>query len=293
MPCVDTINYYYSDKKNGDYYYERKLDEAQRTYNYKLHNHSRYEVYVFLEGNVHYFVEGSLYKLNPYDVLVIRDNEMHEAVHVQKSEYNRIVMHFSKAFFKKNQCKQYERIFTDRELGKGNLIKAQYVKTSGLIDAIKRFENYTRETDESDAIAKALLTEILHILNQSTFENSIDTVKNDTVKKIMEYINDNIESISNLEEIADYLFISKCHLCRIFKKTTGMTVNRYIIAKRIMLVRQLCQSGKSISGACLEAGFGSYSNFYKIYTKDTGMSPKEGLSKFIEQGKVNSGQLKG
>ena len=292
MACEDKINYRYSDEKR-DFYYERKRDEAIRTYNYKLHNHQKYEVYVFLEGHVHYFIEGSLYKLTPCDILVIRDNEMHEAVHVKSSAYNRIVMHFSKNFFVENNCKEYEKIFTDRMLGKENLISAQYVKSSGLLDAFKRFEEYTAEAGSTKrTIAVATLIEILHILNQSTFENNLDTVNNETVREIMKYIGKNLETLSSLDQIADYLFLSKCHICRIFKKVMGMTINKYIISKRIMLVRQLCQNGKSISEAASEAGFGSYSNFYKIYTKETGLPPKEGLKRFVEQGKTNPRPLK-
>ena len=281
----NTTNYSYH--KEGEFYYGRRIDELINIKSYPFHNHQTYEIYIFLEGNVHYFVEGSLYKLLPYDILVMKDNEMHRAIHMEKSRYHRVVINIEKTFFDKYLCKEYEKIFTDRKLGKDNLIKAEYTKSSGLIDAISRFELYTKESPASDAIASALLVEILHILNKSKFENSLDTVKNETVKKTMQYINENIESIDILDEISNYLFVSKSYLCRAFKKTTGMTVNEYITAKRLIMVKQLCQNGKKISEACIEAGFGSYSNFYKAYIKDTGLPPKEGLSKFIEQGKQN------
>ena len=281
----DTVYYSYVAKEKFNY--TRRLDKEDKISNYAFHNHDTYEIYVFLEGNIHYFVEGSLYKLQPYDILVIKDDEMHKAIHLKKSEYNRIVIYINKKFFEHFDCKEYEKIFTNRKRGKDNIIKAEYTKSSGLIDAITRFETYTKESPVPDVIGSALLMEILHILNKSKFENSLDTVKNETVKKTMQYINENIETVDLLDEIADYLFVSKSYLCRAFKKTTGMTINSYITAKRLMIVRHLCQNGKNISTACAEAGFGSYSNFYKAYIKDTGIPPKEGLSKFIEQGKQN------
>ena len=285
----DDAGYTYTKKE--EFYYSRRLDEPVNIKTFPFHNHQTYEIYVFLEGNVHYFVEGSLYKLLPYDILVMKDNEMHRAIHTEKAQYHRIVINVNKNFFKKYLCPEYEKIFTDRKLGKDNIIKAEYTKSSGLIDAITRFESYTKESPVPDAVASALLLEILHILNKSKFENSLDTVKNETVKKAMHYINENIETIDLLDEIADCLFVSKSYLCRAFKKTTGMTINSYITAKRLMMVKQLCQSGKKISAASVEAGFGSYSNFYKAYIKDTGLPPKEGLGKFIEQGKQNKNKL--
>ena len=281
----DNVSYSYL--KSGEFYYSRKLDEPIKITSFPFHNHQMHEIYVFLEGNVHYFVEGSLYKLQPYDILVMKDNEMHRPIHMTKAQYNRIVINVNKNFFEKYLCKEYEKIFTDRKLGKDNLIKAEYTKSSGLIDAIVRFESYTKESPIPDAIASAILMEILHILNKSKFENSLDTVKNETVKRTMQYINENIENINVLDEISDYLFVSKSYLCRAFKKTTGMTVNEYITAKRLTIVKQLCQSGKKISEASVKAGFGSYSNFYKAYIKDTGLPPKEGLGRFITQGKQN------
>ena len=279
----DDTGYVYTKKE--EFYYSRRLDEPVKIKTFPFHNHQTHEIYVFLEGNVHYFVEGSLYKLLPYDILVMKDNEMHRAIHMEKTQYHRIVINVNKNFFKKYSCIEYEKIFTSRKLGKDNLIKAEYTKSSGLIDAIIRFESYTKESPVPDAVASALLLEILHILNKSKFENSLDTVKNEIVKKTMIYINENIETIDLLDEISNSLFVSKSYLCRAFKKTTGITINSYITAKRLMIVKQLCQNGKKISTACIEAGFGSYSNFYKAYIKDTGLAPKEGLSKFIKQSK--------
>lgn len=260
------------------YAFQKKVSDANNLDNVTLHNHTNYEIFTFLDGDIKYFVEGSAYKLNPYDMLIIRNNEMHKTIHLSKKTYKRIVIMVSPAFFEVMNCKNYQKIFTQHRLGECNLIKAEYVKESGLFDAIERLEKYVEsENPYEDAILRATLVEILYLISKSDFENSNDDISNDTVKKIIDYINDNLSEITSLDEIAEKFFMSKCHLCRIFKSRTGITVNRYITNKRIMLVKRLCKKGKSISDASFEAGFGSYSNFYKIYVKETGLSPRDGL----------------
>ena len=263
---------------NNLYFYEKKTSDANNLDDISLHNHTTYEIFVFLEGDINFFVEGSAYKLNPYDMLIIRNNEMHKTIHLSKKTYKRIVLTVSPSFFEVMNCKNYQKIFTHHRLGECNLIKAEYVKESGLFDAIERFGKYVEtENPFDDAVLSATLVKILYLISKSNFENSDDDISNDMVKKIIDYINDNLSEIASLDEISEKFFISKCHLCRIFKSRTGITVNRYITNKRIMLVKRLCKKGKSISDSCLEAGFGSYSNFYKIYIKETGLSPRDGL----------------
>ncbi len=260
------------------YNYMRKTDAPGEVDDFKLHNHTSYELFIFLEGDVTFYVEGSAYQLKPFDVLVIRDNEMHRTVHLSKKTYRRIVVSIQKQFFDTLDCKQYQRLFTDREVGEANLIRADYIESSGFLDAVARFERYMKEAPrDGDAVLRATLVEMLHILSKSTLESGGDAFKNDVIKHILAYINQNITEPLSLDDIADAFFISKCHLCRMFKAATGFTIHSYITNKRIMLVRSLCRAGKSIGSACMEAGFGSYSNFYKTYVKETGLNPRTGL----------------
>ena len=118
-----------------------------------------------------------------------------------------------------------------------------------------------------------------HILNKCITETNTLVSYNKYIKNIITYINDNLTSNLNLDTISEHFFINKSYLCRIFKKHTGFTVNKYITHKRIMLVRELCHNNVSLSEASIQAGFGNYSNFYKMYVKETGHTPKIDLKK--------------
>jgi methylphosphotriester-DNA--protein-cysteine methyltransferase len=62
-----------------------------------------------------------------------------------------------------------------------------------------------------------------------------------------------------------------------FKDKTGMTITHYLTLKRIETVKINYAKGKSLSTACLEAGFGTYGNFAYNYKKIFGKAPKEDL----------------
>lgn len=272
--------------KNRKIHYTYKTDMTTAVDNCLLHNHDSYEIYMFLEGDVNFFVEGSTYHLNPYDTLVIRNNEMHQTVHFKKETYKRVVINVNPTVFKELNCEQYMKTFADRKLGEGNLIKGDYVRKSGLWDAFERLQQYAIKAKEEDneVVIKATLVEMFYILHKSeTHSQDPGAIKSDIIKSIMRYIDKHLSSIENLDQIAEEFFISKCHLCRIFKAETGMTVNRYITNRRIIRVRDMCRAGENISLACTKAGFGSYSNFYKIFMRETGESPRKGLKMVREK----------
>lgn len=232
-----------------------------------LHNHNEHEIYVFFEGDVKYVVEEKNYALSSEDIIIIRKQEMHRVYHNNPKPYYRIVIMVSPEFFVKNNCPEYESAFLEDNFSKGNRISAEVVRESGLRDAIVRLGKYTDNFKNTDTnIANSIMVEILHIINAiSSFEKP-DAV-NKTVKKIIEYINENFASDISLDALCEQFFISKYHLCRVFKQATGLTVQMYIKQKRLTLVDELVAEGKSLSDASAIAGFNNYSSFYRTCEK--------------------------
>lgn len=244
---------------------------------FQLHMHDFFEIFLFIDGDVDYIVEGTCYPLRANDVIIINRHEMHRAFHKSQKRYERIVFHIDLPFFQKYHCEEYMAVFQNRDFGKKNKIPAEAVESSGLLDAVKRWLNYTDNGRKTDGIiACASLIEILHILNNIQILNE-DSNENSTVSQVIYYINKNFRDKIVLDELAERFYLSKYHLCRIFKEATGHTVISYINNRRIAETRELYKSGMSIGNACMEAGFSSYTSFYKAYHKQFGVAPKFGL----------------
>ena len=245
-------------------------DEVNETFAYKLHSHDGiYEILYMEEGDASFWVEGTVYKMSPGDLVIARSDEMHLMRHHSKNFYKRLVINVNSDFFDINDCTAYLKVFDDREVGTRNYFPAQTVKDSGLAEIIERMKNYM--SLEEKPLVKSMLIELLYHLNKLP---EIEPSDSGVVRDIVIYINNNITQPLSLEDIAEQFYISKYYLCRQFKKRMGIGVRKYITHKRINLVKELHSSGENLTDACISAGFGDYSSFYVAYKKLYETSPK-------------------
>ncbi len=239
--------------------------------NFRLTSHDFYEIYIFIEGDTKYIVEENSYNLSPYDIVIIRKNVMHKAYHNSYKRYKRIVLYVYPEFFTKNNCTEYEAFFFNP--GIGNKIEAKNVMESGLYNALNRLLKYTDDFKNTDTpIGTSMVIEILYLLGQmNSFATANNTDK--SLNAIIEYINEHFTENITLEALCERFYISVYHLCRKFKKATGLTIHEYITKKRLNYARELMKT-HNISQAAEFAGFSSYTAFYRAYVSQYGKSPK-------------------
>ncbi len=262
------MDYCYSAGRNFDIGYV--ADTVSETFAYQLHSHEGiYEILYMEEGDASFWVEGTIYKMSPGDIAITRNDEMHLMRHHSPTVYKRMVINVNFDYFEENECLTYRNVFDNRKVGTGNHFPADIVKQSGLYDTLQRLKYYLEKNEKP--LIKAYLTEILYILNKMPER---DTADSGIIRDIVLYINSNITQDLSLEKISGSFYISKYYLCREFKKRIGMSIGKYITHKRIMLVRDLYSTGKTLTEACISSGFGDYSSFYVAYKKLYGNSPK-------------------
>ncbi|MEE1014295.1 MAG: AraC family transcriptional regulator [Clostridia bacterium] len=254
--------------------YSRCLEENVENKHFILHNHKdSYEIYIFLQGDAEFLVEGTHYPLRPYDMILAQSSEMHYIHHHRPCTYERIVINIDHSFFLKNNCAAYKEIFVNRPLGVHNCIPASTMQQNGIPELLKRMESYLADGADAGVAANSAMVELLYLLNRIGIKSEQSTAHNDQIKDIILYLNAHLTEPMSLEAIAEHFYISKGHLCRSFKKHTGFTVNGYITYKRLLLVKELKDKGRSWIEASGEAGFGNYSNFYKIFRRTYGHAP--------------------
>lgn len=84
------------------------------------------------------------------------------------------------------------------------------------------------------------------------------------------------DSDLTLRRIAEALYISQSQLCRIFKKTTGLSFSQYLRSVRIRHVCQrLKKSGTNVESIARECGFRDMNTFYEAFASIVGMTPKK------------------
>ena len=240
-----------------------------------FHTHRTYEIYLFVEGDVKFIVEDKTYSLEPYDVVIPKKNELHNISLVRDIPYHRFVLRVRPSFFEENNCTEYEKFFLNTSPSAEHKIPAKVVRSSGLYDAFKKYRKYSDNYKLTDTpILKAVITEILYLLNNINQFATAD-YSNTPVERIISYLNEHYTEDISMEMLQKKFFLSKNYLCKIFKNATGLTIFDYIRKKRLTFVDDLTNDGMTITDASRMAGFHDYSSFYRAYTKEYGMSPRQ------------------
>jgi AraC family transcriptional regulator, regulatory protein of adaptative response / methylated-DNA-[protein]-cysteine methyltransferase len=81
------------------------------------------------------------------------------------------------------------------------------------------------------------------------------------------------ESAPSLAALADAVGISRFHFCRIFKEVLGTSPGEYFRAVRWHRLADGLASGRSVTAAIYDAGFGSVSRAYESARSMLGMTP--------------------
>ncbi len=238
-----------------------------------------FSIFLLLEGSIDYVIEGKTIHVTPNDIVLVGNNELHYSVAKNGNICEYILLMLNLEFFIKNNCAEFDDMVFNRTLGSDNIIDANKVLNSGIFDIFKRLDSYVKEQPICLPVVNSVTVELLYNLNRQVKKSNNTHFRQEKIKNILDYINNHLNEELSLEAIATAFFLTKQHLCKIFKANTGFTVNKYISYKRIVVVRELYLKGLSLSQACLEAGFSDYSAFYRAYSKIMKEPPRKSLSK--------------
>lgn len=116
-----------------------------------------------------------------------------------------------------------------------------------------------------------------------TIKNVNDNKKPKSEKliyNIKEYINLNFHHYDfRIDDISKHFYMNYNHLCSIFKKETGITINTYISEARLLKAKEFIDNGVySIVIISSQVGYDDPSYFSKCFKKHFGLSP----TKYIE-----------
>ena len=245
----------------------------------EVHHHDFYEVYYLLDGQVEYWVDGRIIRMEPGDLLLINPQELHRPLVGSDSDrYERIVLWINKEYL--------ERLTT----GKSKLSSCFDQSLPNRIcpaDAERHIlkarmhelvhEYYSRDFG-SRLCAQGLFLQLMVQLNRLAFRTEDPEGEaqqlSALVQKTMSYIRENISTPLSLEEIAGHLYVSKYHLSHAFSREVGVSLYRYIMLRRLLLARQLLLAGQGAGQVSISCGFSDYASFYRAFKAEYGVSPR-------------------
>lgn len=247
-----------------------------------VHHHDFYEVYYFISGNVEYRVEGRIYQLEPGDMLLISPMELHQAIIENNgAPYERIVLWIDKNYLE-SLCSpdaDLARCFDYKLPGHSNLLRLTPAQRSDLSPSLRELvaESYS-DAFGANLCATGMLMRFLVELNRLVLQSS-DTepnreISSALVSQVLSYISDHYHEPLSLETLAQQFYVSKYHLSHEFSRIVGTSVYRYITLKRLQIARQMLTVGEAPGIVYANCGFGDYTNFYRAFKAQYGVSPR-------------------
>lgn len=237
-----------------------------------LHHHEAYELYFLEMGQHGYLINDKYIQVATQDVVLLEPNVLHKSHNAKR--YNRTCVYFTENFLREfytdAALKQLLSCF-DKDII--SLDKETYFKAQRLLGALKKLD----EKDDSFGI-HVFLGNLLRLLCKHQDDPRKEPAMHTTEKMnpILSYISEHYKEITHLDDIAAQFYISTPHLCRIFKKHTGMTVSHYINHVKLQHgCELLVHTDMSITEIALECGFNSSMYFCKTFKSQIGCTPSE------------------
>ncbi|MBQ7839854.1 MAG: AraC family transcriptional regulator [Lachnospiraceae bacterium] len=248
-----------------------------------MHIHDSYEIYFSISGGKQFLIDNRFYDIRPGDIFFINQFESHYLTQIDQQVHERILLSIYPDFLKNLSTPKtdLDYCFHLRSIPSPHRVRLTEEEQKRFVYFIHRLSSASGYG--ADITERAVFSELMVFLNKAFHNHGETDAKleetehsyHGQVDEILSYINQNIAKPLTIEDLSGHFYLSSSYLCRIFKSTTGMTINKYITAKRITLSKALLAEGLSVSETCEKCGFNDYSNFLKAFTKAVGISPKK------------------
>ena len=264
-PCIESVEMNYFTK----YFNDKNSPIKTET----LHEHDNYELFVMLKGEITYHVAGTDYFPQSTQIIVVpprvkhkitinSDNSQHPLIRGINIRFNLVTDEINDFF---------------RQMFSSPLVMdaKPYPEIIVLIHNIARYDALFTKT-ELDFLKLGLTNQLILLMYKySAYYVRSDENVNHATTHVVSYINQHLTEKITVQSIADNFKFSERYIARIFKKDMGKTIHEYISDRRLTLARTLIFGGEKPTQAMFKSGFTDYPNFYRIFTKRYGISPRK------------------
>ena len=245
------------------------------------HFHEHYEIYYLLDGERYYFINNKTFLIKRGDLVLINSNDLHKTIDVGGPSHKRALIYFHNDFISSNKndySDLLKKIFEN-----GNHVIRLPSNEQDMVEAL--LNNMLDEASSKQTgymlRLQSLLSELLvstaRFIETSVFSrfDYLSPVHR-KVSEIVSFINQKYMEPLTLDILSENFFISKYHLSRIFKETTGFSFIEYLNSVRVRESQILLKDEKiKIIDIAQRVGYGSISHFGRVFKATTGMSPHE------------------
>lgn len=160
------------------------------------------------------------------------------------------------------------------------LERVKDTKPEGII--IKPFKSSDIRTTVS-----VVLHNFKNRLNEEVNDKEIEFIPF-VLKEAVNYINENIDEKIDVKLLSSMTKYNHLHFIRIFNKYLGLTPYQYILKRKVGKAKELImEDNNSLVDIAIDLGFLSYSNFSKIFKRETSYTPDQYRKAFSTKHRIN------
>lgn len=251
---------------NDHAFLQHKYDPVPDAGNFFRHIHANCEIHLFVSGSASFNLEGAIFELRPYDLIVIPPQNYHSLILNNLQPYERFIFNFPKAVspFEQDTSLEVPRVLNIAD----NRV---------LLSVFGRMEQYRKMLPDEDfpAMAKTLLQEFLILLqNECSASEAAPVPHNSLTSSIVQFINENLFSALTIDDIAERFHLSKSHIQNVFCRDMQMGLKSFIQHKKMAYAKDMLRRGQRPVDVAARLGFADYTTFYRSFVKINGHPPK-------------------
>lgn len=240
----------------------------------ELHCHNCLELDYIQRGSGTYMIGGKLYPIEPGDIFIINNSELHLAISNDEA-IEMTVLVFDAHFLRRSPFgADYLKLFLNRNRSFSNRITEE---VEGYEDMIHVFSCMKKESVMITEAAANLLLALLYQYYSQKKELKDDgqgSLGFSSMQKVFSYINEHFSEKITLDAMAEEASLSKTYLSKSFKKFIGQSLFEYIQQTRVQYAGYLLKtSQESVTQIALDSGFETVSYFNRVFKKYYHMSP--------------------
>lgn len=238
-----------------------------------MHSHDHCELFFLLSGQRRYFVDHSVYQVEPGDLVIIPPARLHRATRTGGSDYRRYLLNF--------YPRQHEEFL--RTMGQSafdTLLSGCCLHFSPEVSrrvrqSLEQLEQLMAQSEPIQAMVEHLLHDILfQALCFGVKKEPYHGERSDKVQQVAHYISRQYHQPITLHDAAAMATMEPTYFSRQFKALTGFGFHHYLTHTRLRAAEQLLANTSLTMGQVAEqCGFSDANHFGNVFRQWKGCSP--------------------
>lgn len=243
------------------------------------HFHSTYEIFNLMSGNRTFFIKDRTMVVDEGHIIIIAPNVLHRTTNAQTSGYERLVINIHGDYLAWTDGIPPD--FIHPLLLQGYLIVKCPLHDRLIIEELSRsiMQEIQEKNPGFEVYAQTLVLQMLiiccrHVMHRSAESPEASSSVHERIFEVVKFINSHYMQELSLPMVAEKFYVSPYYLSRFFKEATGFTFVEYLNSVRVKEAKQLLeQSSMKANLISKKVGFGSITNFGRVFKQVTGHAP--------------------